>query len=184
LLGAAQPMIDTLRLFFAVWPDERVAAKLERWASEASRAAGGRVTRAQTIHLTLAFLGEVPSHRLPAALDAAKRVDVPAHAFAIEQARFWAHNRIVWVGPREVAGPLADLAAQLRRELQAEGFRLETRPFAAHVTLIRKACETGPLPQLPKIDWPVSEFVLVCSTLSREGPKYEVLGRFRLAPAV
>ena len=174
-------MIDKLRLFFAAWPDERAAAKLERWAREASRATGGRVTRAQTIHLTLAFLGEVPADRVPAAADAAGRVSVPAHAFVIEEARFWSHNRIVWAGPTELPAPLGELAAQLRRELQAEGFRLEARPFAAHVTLIRKAREPGALPPLPQITWPVTEFVLVCSTLAREGSRYEVIGRYALA---
>jgi len=174
-------MIEKLRLFFASWPDERSATKLERWAREASGATGGRVTRAQTIHLTLAFLGEVPADRVPAALDAARRVRARSHAFAIEEARFWPHNRIVWVGPKETPAPLAELAAQLRRELQSEGFRIEARPFAAHVTLIRKAREPKELPPPPAVSWPVSEFVLVCSTLSREGSRYEVMGKFALA---
>ena len=174
-------MIDKLRLFFASWPDKRAAAKLERWAREASRDTGGRVTRAETIHLTLAFLGEVPADRVPAATDAAKRVKVPRHAFAIEEARFWPHNRIVWAGPKQMPAALGELALQLRRELQAEGLRLEARPFAAHVTLIRKAREPKALPPLAEIDWPVNEFVLACSTLAREGPKYDVMGRFPLA---
>jgi len=173
-------MIERLRLFFASWPGERSAAKLERWAREASRATGGRVTRAETIHLTLAFLGEVPADRVTAAVGAAGRVRAPAHAFAIEEARFWPHNRIVWVGPKDTPAPLAALAVQLRRELQTEGFRLEARPFAAHVTLIRKARAPDALPPIPRIDWPVSEFVLVCSTLAREGSKYEVIGKFAL----
>lgn len=174
-------MIAKLRLFFASWPPETSAAKLERWAREASRDAGGRVTRADTIHLTLAFLGDVPADRVPAASDAARRVRAPAHVLPIEEARYWPHNRIVWVGPREMPAPLADLAAQLRRELQGEGFRLEARAFAAHVTLIRKAREPGALPPLPRIDWPVSEFVLVSSTLAREGSRYDVMQRFALA---
>lgn len=173
-------MIEKLRLFFACWPDEKSAARLERWAREASRATGGRVTRAETIHLTLAFLGEVPADRVTVAVEAARRVNSPAHAFAIEQARYWPHNRIVWAGPKETPAPLGDLAARLRRELQVEAFRLEARPFAAHVTLIRKARGPGTLPPLPPVDWPVREFVLVCSTLGREGARYEVMARFPL----
>jgi len=173
-------MIERLRLFFASWPGDRAAAGLERWAREASRATGGRVTRAETIHLTLAFLGDVPADRVPAATAAAKRVNVPRHAFAVDEARFWPHNRIVWAGPKDTPAPLAELAVQLRRELLAEGFRLEARPFAAHVTLIRKARAPDSLPPIPRIDWPVSEFVLVCSTLAREGSRYDVIGRFAL----
>jgi 2'-5' RNA ligase len=172
--------MEKLRLFFACWPDAGTAATLERWAQEASRATGGRVTRAQTIHLTLAFLGETPADRALDAIAAARRVDAPAHGFAIEQARYWPHNRIVWAGPKETPAPLAGLADGLRRELEAEGFRLEARPFAVHVTLIRRARPPKELRPPPRVDWPVREFVLVSSELSSEGSGYEVLERFRL----
>jgi 2'-5' RNA ligase len=58
---------------------------------------------------------------------------------------------------------------------------LESRAFHAHVTLIRRAREPGAeLPPPPRVDWPVDEFVLVRSALSREGSRYEVLERFAL----
>ena len=57
---------------------------------------------------------------------------------------------------------------------------LETRAFQAHVTLIRKAREPRELPPLPAIEWPVGEFVLVRSALSREGSSYETIERFAL----
>ena len=68
----------------------------------------------------------------------------------------------------------------MKRNLLEKGFELETRPFAAHITLIRKAQEPRRLPPLPELEWPVAEFVLVRSLLSREGSRYEVLERFAL----
>ena len=174
-------MSAKLRLFFASWPDGDTALALERWAREAGRASGGRITKAATIHLTLAFLGDVAADRLRAAIEAAGRVAAPAHVLPIEEARYWPHNRIVWAGPREVPPALARLAGLLKRELEGEGFKLEARPFSAHVTLIRKAREPGSLPPLPAIEWPVGEFVLVRSTLASEGSRYEVLERFGLS---
>jgi len=169
-----------VRLFFALWPPARAARGLQAWAQQAARETRGRVTRAETIHLTLAFLGEVDEQGLSLAVEAGRGAGGRAHSLPIEQARWWKHNRIVWVGPNETPAPLACLEVELKRNLLEKGFELETRPFAAHVTLIRKAQEPRGLPPLPELDWPVAEFVLVRSELSREGSSYEVLERFAL----
>ena len=97
----------------------------------------------------------------------------------MEQARYWRDNGIVWVGPRETPPPLKALFESLSMALYREQFMLERRPFAAHVTLIRKA-RAAPLPPLPALDWPVREFLLVRSALSSAGPAYEPLERFAL----
>ena len=101
------------------------------------------------------------------------------HSLPIEDARYWARNRIVWAGPFEMPKLLESLAVALGWELKEKDFRTENRKFSAHVTLLRKAREPQRLPQLPAIDWPVEEFVLVRSRLSAEGPLYEVIQRFR-----
>ncbi|MGH8734638.1 MAG: hypothetical protein ACREVB_13210, partial [Burkholderiales bacterium] len=80
----------------------------------------------------------------------------------------------------ETPAALKALHASLSLELYREEFILERRPFAAHVTLIRKAHAAKSLPALPALDWPVREFVLMRSTLSSAGSAYEVLGRFPL----
>lgn len=135
------------------------------------------MTRADTIHLTLAFLGEADPERAAAA---ARGVGAPHHALPIEQARYWAHNHIVWAGPWEMPPALAALAASLGSALAKSGFELEERAFQAHVTLIRKARAKGALPLLPAVAWPVEEFALVRSELSAEGARYAVLQRFAL----
>jgi RNA 2',3'-cyclic 3'-phosphodiesterase len=170
-----------VRLFFALWPPQKAARALHEWASQTSLQTGGRVTRAETIHLTLAFLGEVDDQKIQTAISAGHAAAGQAHALPIEQARYWEHNRIVWVGPHEIPAPLAALAADLKGLLVREGFALEQRAFAAHVTLIRKARAPRALPALPALEWPVEEFALVRSQLSNEGSRYEVLERFALA---
>lgn len=165
-----------MRIFFALWPPPETARALARWALETQRQTGGNATHESKIHLTLAFLGEADAQR---AITAAKRVRAKAHALPIEEARYWRDNRIVWAGPRETPPPLLDLFKQLEFQLYKEDFMLERRPFAAHVTLIRKA-RAAPLPPLPAVDWPVGEFVLVRSSLSAAGSSYDVLERFPL----
>jgi 2'-5' RNA ligase len=68
------------------------------------------------------------------------------------------------------------LVERLHLALYRAEFILERRPFAAHVTLLRKARKPAAIEPLPQVEWPVREFALVDSDLSR----YEVLERFRL----
>lgn len=168
-----------MRLFFALWPPPEAAAAMHGWARAVQRGCGGRVTRAETIHLTLAFLGEVEEEHLPDLKSMSARGK--PHVLPIEQSRFWAHNRIVWAGPYETPEILKSLAENLHEELKAKEFRMDSRKFVSHVTLIRKARDPGPLPALPAVEWPVKEFVLVRSQLSASGSRYEVLQRFPLS---
>jgi len=107
-------------------------------------------------------------------------VRAPAHKLLIERAEYWPHNRILWVGPQRTSAPMAQLARELGKALRRADFALERRSFAAHVTLIRKAGAPSALPPLPRVDWPVDEFVLVRSVRSTEGSRYAVLARFPL----
>jgi RNA 2',3'-cyclic 3'-phosphodiesterase len=166
-----------MRLFFALWPPPAAARALARWAKEVQRQTGGRVIDEAKIHLTLAFLGDAE----PAlAIAAGRRVKARAHGLPMEQARYWRANDVVWAGPRDLPASLKALHADLSTELRREHFVLEERPFAAHVTLIRKARAPKALPPLPPVDWPVNEFALVGSSLSPKGPAYESLERFSL----
>ena len=75
---------------------------------------------------------------------------------------------------------MQSLSELLNKELGEKGFETEKRPFAAHITLIRKARDAGALPPLPAVEWPVTEFVLVRSQLAAAGPDYEMLQRYPL----
>lgn len=168
-----------MRLFFALWPPREAAEALHAWVRDVQCSTGGRVTRAETIHLTLAFLGEVDAARVPGL----KGLSVKAerHSLPMEQARYWPHNRIVWAGPLETPGATRLLVERLNENLLGKNFKIEKRPFAVHVTLLRKAREPGELPPLPVVSWPVEEFLLVRSRLSAAGPRYEVIERFAVS---
>jgi len=159
-----------MRLFFALWPPRDTALALERWA----QAVEGRRTAADRIHLTLAFLGEADADKARAA---ALRVQAGAFRLPLEEARHWSHNGIVWAGPHRAPPELMLLVEALQVELYREAFILERRPFAAHVTLVRKAEAPGPLPALPRVAWPAREFALVSSA----GGAYRTLERFALS---
>jgi len=163
-----------VRLFFAAWPPAQTAAALHAWAEGLE----GRAVARENIHLTLAFLGEAGPEK---AIDAARRVRGAAHELPIEEAHYWKKNQIVWVGPREMPPELDRLVRSLHLELHRAGFILERRPFAAHVTLLRKARDPGELPPPPRVAWPVREFALLASRISSRGSTYEPVERFPLS---
>lgn len=168
------------RLFFAIWPTPEIAALLNAWSRTAQVECGGRVTLPANIHLTLAFVGDVSPGRAKRLAECGRRAGGAAHSLALEEARYWKHNRVVWAGPRVIPPALGLLAQALTQELIAADFPTEAREFNAHVTLIRQARLPRTLPGLPTIIWPVSEMVLVRTQLSSTGSSYAMLERFPL----
>jgi RNA 2',3'-cyclic 3'-phosphodiesterase len=183
----------TRRIFFALWPEPEVAGRLHALSAVAHAACGGRRMQRDTLHLTLAFLGEVDATRFDLACAIADEVaaagekvgaggtaKIPSAALRFDRLAFWKHNHIVWAGCDEVPPVLAALADDLAAALRAAGFALDSRRFAAHVTLVRNAQCAGEMAPIEAFDWPVRDFVLVQSQLEREGAKYEIVRRWPL----
>jgi RNA 2',3'-cyclic 3'-phosphodiesterase len=166
-----------VRLFFALWPPPEAARALGEWAGGLERATAGKPTAVEKIHLTLAFLGEAEPAK---ALAAGRRVGGRAFDFPVDLARYWRENHIVWAGPKTMPTELAVLVRELHAALAEHGFVLEPRPFRAPVTLLRKARAPRALAALPRIEWRVTEFLLVRSALSPKGSAYEPIERFAL----
>jgi 2'-5' RNA ligase len=174
-----------MRIFFALWPSPQSARRLAMIAAETAARIGGRPMREETIHLTLAFLGEVPEERAPELLTIGESLRTPAFHLRIDRLDHWRHNRLIWAGCSEIPVQLEELASRLRSELAGAGFPVDNGKltFTPHVTLMRKvpgfAAETR-LPAIEPIKWTCPDFVLVCSHLSSDGPNYELLARFPL----
>jgi 2'-5' RNA ligase len=171
---------ETARLFFALWPDATTCARLDKVARRLHGMCGGRCTRAETIHLTLAFLGEVELARIDELRQLAGEIQAQAFTLRLTHSGWWRHNRIAWVAPDETPAELAQLADELKKGLGNAGFRLEARAFVPHITLLRKAnCKNEALPG-EAIEWHAGDFVLVRSVLGVRGAAYEVVGRWPL----
>jgi 2'-5' RNA ligase len=174
---------ETARVFFALWPPDEIAGRLAAVAVDFSQAAGGRSTRRETIHLTLAFLGDIAVERLSELRRVAGEIDAAAFDLTLDRFGVWQHNRLFWAGC--VSPPLLlDLAGALSKRLLAAGFAVAEakRTFVPHVTLVRKLVRLDvALPAAQALTFHCGAFVLVRSRLSDKGSAYEVLARFPLA---
>ena len=168
---------ETTRVFFAIWPDDVARKQLAGLAEQLRETAlcSGRKTKAENIHLTLVFVGEVDAGKLKVlcrVADEIKDSGACAFDFALEKIRHWKRNRIVYAAAGGIPQELGDLVSALADALSAAGFSLEQRTYKPHVTLMRDAlCQS--LPELAEpIIWRVHEWMLVRSEQTSSGPVY------------
>lgn len=137
--------------------------------------------RQETLHLTLAFLGEIELDRLNQAEEAAEGIDARAFDFSLDRLGYWPHNHIFWAGCTRRALRLQLLAQELADRLRERGFVLERRAFSPHVTLVRKMMAAPqPFPDLTACRWHCGEFTLVRSLSSITGVIYQKLACWKL----
>ncbi|MDR0576609.1 MAG: RNA 2',3'-cyclic phosphodiesterase [Candidatus Accumulibacter sp.] len=175
-----------MRLFFALWPPRDLSCALAGSAAALARRFGGKPTREETIHMTLAFLDEVDAARLPAVADAGRRVEAAAFDLVVDRFGVWRHNSLLWAGCAEPADGLRLLAAKLRERLLAASIPFaETPRFVPHITLVRKARLLHGEVEMPApepLAWPCSSFALTHSRPAANGRReYGIVESFPLS---
>jgi len=179
-------MIETVtkksvRVFFALWPQEDERAVMASWQMPLQKLCGGRLTPAEKLHNTLVFLGDVEFERLETLQLAAQEVSGTGFELVFDLARYWGHNHIVYAAPGSVPPELARLVSSLEQSLRHHHFKFDQRRYKPHVTLLRNAHWTdSPLPAMQQVVWKMREFALVQSVSEGQGMRYEVLARFPL----
>jgi RNA 2',3'-cyclic 3'-phosphodiesterase len=179
---------ERLRLFIAApVPDEWHA-----WLSENQRRLEEtmpgyfRLTRPDTWHLTVLFLGTQPASMVPRVGEAVARVAASMSAFTLTASELGAPGpldrpRLVWLRCDD-----GGVLAQAQHDLLAQlgDLRVETAPFRAHITLGR-ARKPARVEFKEAIAWlnrlarpsaeSVDRLVLYRSHLERTGARYEAL---------
>jgi 2'-5' RNA ligase len=150
--------------------------------------------RAESLHLTLKFIGETESAKLDAIRAALATVgSSDALELTVQGIGFFPDDqrpRVLWAGIRAPTG-LAQLAVEVDASLASLGLAREQRPFAPHLTLARLAGARPPEPLLQAIQrgparafgtWQVTEFHLIESRLKPAGAEYTTLQSFPFVP--
>jgi RNA 2',3'-cyclic 3'-phosphodiesterase len=194
-----------MRIFLALDIDDAIRARITRFVEGVSNfAPDARWMKAESLHVTLKFIGEQP--------DAA--VEQIKHSLAtvtanIAEIHFRGYGffptakspRVFWIG-MEAGQQLAALASAIDDEMPGLGISKEDRPFSPHLTLARGSGGSGS-PRRSKTDTPnrtfqrlqdklaalptpefgtmtPREFFLYQSQLSPKGSKYTKLATFAL----
>ncbi|MGE5206041.1 MAG: RNA 2',3'-cyclic phosphodiesterase [Chlamydiota bacterium] len=192
-----------MRLFVALDLEPSIRERIARFLDGVREfAPDARWVHAESLHLTLKFIGEQPDRKLEAMQQALAAIVSPPSSLHLHGYGFFptAHSaRVFWVGV-EADENLSKLASQVEHALEPAGIPSEARAFSPHLTLARgksAAPQRRPddrpnrsfqrlqekLSALPPPDFgtmTAREFFLYQSKLSPAGSQYTQLQRFPL----
>jgi 2'-5' RNA ligase len=132
-----------MRSFIAIEITDDIRQALTDFQQELRKTrAQVRWVRPETMHLTLAFLGEVPEPGLDSirtAIELSTEGVSPLHLDVAGAGTFGSRRspRVVWAGLGGDVEGLQTVYAKLAEALRAAGFETEDRPFSPHITLGR-----------------------------------------------
>ena len=156
-----------------------------------------RWVKPDNIHLTLKFLGQVPTAQIDSITSALKHAVAGMHVFPLDVMNAGCfpderRPRVVWVGVDEPIGVLHALQRAIELATAPLGYPTEPRPFQPHLTLGRAARDLKPA-DLHKLGEAVKamkvgllghvhaeEVVLFQSDLASGGPTYTALAHVPL----
>lgn len=188
---------DHVRAFIAIDISDSIREKIIRLQRRLSEA-GIRISwvKPDNIHLTLAFLGNIPAQNSVVVSDLMDVVSVLHRVFTCEIKGLGYFGRekaprIVWAGFTGDLTALASVQADLFKRLVSEGISLDSKPFVPHLTIARikpqhRVSNLVSLMKPYKEDsfgrFDVHNLVLYRSELSPEGPFYSEMHRSSLRP--
>jgi RNA 2',3'-cyclic 3'-phosphodiesterase len=165
-----------MRLFFALWPDADTKNQLTGVAAKLRLAAPGRLVPADNYHLTLAFVGEVPSSRLPGLLAIGAMQRASRVTLSFNATEYWTKSQVVVAAAQKMSPELLTLWDQLHKDL---ALKAQPNP-RAHVTLARKVAQAPVLQAMSPAAWSTSSFGLYRSETSGGQSAYTVVDTWPL----
>ena len=175
-----------VRVFFALWPDADARERLAALATEVAARTQGRAPPAGNLHVTLAFIGDIPIARVDALRVIGASVAARATPFVLtlDCTGTFRGTGITWAGAAHPPERLAELARNLAAALAAQDFAVERRPFSPHVTLARR-CKAAEVRSIEApIQWTVTRLALDASEPRSSAPHYRDLASWPLSAAL
>ncbi|HEX8707522.1 MAG TPA: RNA 2',3'-cyclic phosphodiesterase [Pyrinomonadaceae bacterium] len=185
-----------LRVFCAIEIPPQVRARVLEHISTlrgGAKRARAAWSRAESLHLTTKFFGEIEEARQDALSRAMARAVTGLSAFELTVGGAGVFPprgmpRVLWLGIGDASGKLSLLQRRLEDECAAEGFARERRSFHPHLTLARLRTPEGArlLAELhlrtdfEPATYIADELVLFRSRLGPGGSQYTALARHEL----
>ncbi|PWC11289.1 RNA 2',3'-cyclic phosphodiesterase [Brenneria corticis] len=174
-------MHPTRRLFFALSLPEDTRQEIIRWRAARFAPEAGRPVAAASLHLTLAFLGEVSEPKEQVLRALAGRIRQTEFTVTLNDAGQWIGSGVVWMGCRQAPRGLLQLADLLRSQAARNGCYQSAQPFHPHITLLRGTTKAVALPPAD-FSWslPVRHFSLYQSLFENGKTRYQTLASWPL----
>lgn len=148
-----------------------------------------KIRPAKAFHLTLKFLGETEEKKIEEIKSALNEIKFKKFNTALTEIGVFPNEsyiRVIWAGLDDSENKITNLQKEIDSKMELLGFKKDTR-FHPHVTLARvKFVEDkeGFIKDLKEIkiekkSFEITEFKLIKSTLTGEGPVYEDLAVFQ-----
>ena len=185
-----------MRLFVAIDLDDDARTAIARLQERTVNAIGaGRSLKwvnPSHMHLTLAFLGEIPEGAVPPIVDTLS-TNITMRPFAAEFQGLGVFPprgapRVLWLRVEEGADGIVEVQGEVAGRLGRVGVVLDRRPFFPHLTLARwrasrprdrrRALSAESRPAIARVS--VDHVTLYQSRLSPAGPTYTALTRANL----
>ena len=170
---------QTQRLFFALQPPPELQTHFAQ-AVVALLPDVGRPVRAENLHCTLVFLGQVGKGQRLCLEDAASRIQATPFQLTFDHLGYFRRPQVAWFGCKTTPAALQTLVGKLQQAAATCGFPPEQRPYEVHLTAVRKLRrDPGPLRCIP-ITWPVDRFILMASVSEERGVSYKPIRAWNL----
>jgi 2'-5' RNA ligase len=166
---------QTRHLFLALWPDDSVRGQLLAHANQWHWPSGCVRYAPAGWHVTLYFLGDVPSDQV-AAIEISAAVPFQPFELVLDQPELWHHGLAVLCAA-DVPRGLKALHEHLGKALRRLDLALEPRPYRPHLTLARHAADATPPTAAAPVRWLVTGYALVTST-GDVAQRYRVLRQY------
>ena len=174
-----------MRLFIAFEIPEGISELLS--ALQEKIRFDGKATKPKSFHLTLKFLGEVDEEKLSTIIEELSKIKFNSFEASLSDIGAFPDKnrpRVLWIG-LEPKGTIDNLQKQVDSASQKLGFEPDKR-FHPHLTLARIKFVNSRKELKNMIDklkppegsFTLDSFKLIKSTLTPEGPVYEILHSF------
>ena len=174
LLSRSKPSASK-RLFFALWPDEDVILNIKQHAIKHFLNCQGKILKKNNWHITLAYFGSSAAATQACLEEQAEKIKSQPFELNLTKCGFWPRPKIAWLASEEIPDVLKQLTNDLQHAITPCGFKVETREYFPHITLVRKAKCNPATFEVSPINMEVSKFCLVESKTYPEGAEYKVL---------
>jgi RNA 2',3'-cyclic 3'-phosphodiesterase len=165
-------MLDSSRLFFALWPDSETRIKLAQ-LSRTIEAKAINLVRPDNYHVTLVFIGRV--NKASELLIKQRVVDIASEPFTITfgHLSYWNKPKVLCLTSQYPVQQAMLLAEKLNSAVVSCAISTDNKPYNPHVTLARH------IPAFDEQDcepivWKADSFCLVESCSGVDGVIYQV----------